>query len=66
MSEVVLNSFACQHIMNVEHWKSGYQISKKDENAARACEGYKAALEAGDSNNVCFCLAEGQELVVLE
>lgn len=30
------------------------------------CEGYKAALEVDDSNNVCFCLAEGQELVALE
>lgn len=53
-------------MLKAEHWKSGYHISKKDENAARACEGYKAALEAGDSNNVCFYLAEEQELVALE
>lgn len=66
MNEVVLYSFACQHMLNAEHWKLGYHISKKDENAARACEGYRAALEAGGSNNVCFCLAEGQELVALE
>lgn len=26
----------------------------------------KLLLQAGDSNNVCFCLAEGQELVALE
>lgn len=53
-------------MLKAEHWKLGYHISKKDENAARACEGYKAALEVDDSNNVCFCLAEGQELVALE
>lgn len=26
----------------------------------------KLLLEAGNSNKVCFCLAEGQELVALE